>query len=96
VNLCTRALDILGDTRGDEADAIREKLTSLQRKYERFSTIFELVPIGDGRSISRRSSMGFPRTCSGRSRHGQARARLGPRATTKAAPARADRTVRPR
>jgi len=48
VNLCTRALDMLGDTRGPEADAMREKLTSLQRKYERFATVFELIPIGDG------------------------------------------------
>ena len=48
VNLCTRALDMLGDTRGPEADAMRDKLTTLQRKYERFATVFELVPIGDG------------------------------------------------
>jgi HTH-type transcriptional regulator, osmoprotectant uptake regulator len=48
VNLCTRALDLLGDARGDEADALREKLTSLQRKYERFATVFELVPVADG------------------------------------------------
>lgn len=48
LNLCARALDLLGDARGDEAEAMREKLTSLQRKYERFATIFELVPIADG------------------------------------------------
>lgn len=48
VNLCSRALELLGDTRGDEADAMRSKLTSLQQKYERFAAIFELVPIGDG------------------------------------------------
>jgi DNA-binding transcriptional regulator GbsR (MarR family) len=48
VNLCARALDMLGDTDGEEADAMREKLTSLQRKYERFATIFELMPIADG------------------------------------------------
>ena len=48
VNLCTRALDMLGDTRGPEADAMRDKLTNLQRKYERFATVFELVPIADG------------------------------------------------
>lgn len=48
VNLCTRALEMLGDAGGDEADALREKLTALQRKYERFSTVFELVPIADG------------------------------------------------
>ncbi len=48
VSLCTRALDMLGDTRGEEADAMREKLTTLQRKYERFAAVFELVPIGEG------------------------------------------------
>ena len=48
VNLCSRALDMLGDARGAEADAMRDKLTNLQRKYERFATVFELVPIADG------------------------------------------------
>jgi DNA-binding transcriptional regulator GbsR (MarR family) len=48
LNLCARALDLLGDARGDEADAMRDKLTSLQRKYERFATVFELVAIADG------------------------------------------------
>jgi DNA-binding transcriptional regulator GbsR (MarR family) len=48
VNLCTRALEILGDSTGDEADAMRAKLGSLQQKYERFAAVFELIPIGDG------------------------------------------------
>lgn len=48
VSLCTRALDMLGDERGDEADALRDKLTSLKRKYERFATVFELAAFGDG------------------------------------------------
>lgn len=48
VSLCRRALALLGDARGEEADALREKLTSLQRKYERFATVFEMIPIGDG------------------------------------------------
>jgi DNA-binding transcriptional regulator GbsR (MarR family) len=48
VNLCARALDMLGDAPGAEADALRTKLTALQRKYERFATVFELVPIADG------------------------------------------------
>lgn len=48
VNLCRRALDMLGNASGSEADALREKLTALQRKYERFSTVFEIVPITDG------------------------------------------------
>lgn len=48
VNLCTRALDMLGDASGVEADALRDKLTALQRKYERFATVFELIPVGEG------------------------------------------------
>lgn len=48
VNLCHRALDMLGDARGPEADALRDKLTALLKKYERFSTVFELIQIGDG------------------------------------------------
>jgi len=44
VNLCARALEMLGDAKGEEADALREKLTALQKKYERFATVFELVP----------------------------------------------------
>jgi HTH-type transcriptional regulator, osmoprotectant uptake regulator len=48
VSLCTRALDMLGDTRGEDADALRDKLTALQRKYERFAAVFELIPIGEG------------------------------------------------
>jgi DNA-binding transcriptional regulator GbsR (MarR family) len=49
VNLCHRALGQLGDARGPEADAMREKLTSLQKKYERFANVFsELVPVTDG------------------------------------------------
>lgn len=48
VSLCNRALALLGDAKGPEADALREKLTALLKKYERFSTVFELVPITDG------------------------------------------------
>ena len=48
VNLCTRALDMLGDARGREADALRAKLGTLLKKYERFATVFELVPVGEG------------------------------------------------
>ena len=48
VSLCERALAMLGDARGAEADALRAKLTTLQRKYERFATVFELIAIGDG------------------------------------------------
>jgi DNA-binding transcriptional regulator GbsR (MarR family) len=49
VNLCNRALTLLGDARGEEADALREKLTALQKKYERFAHVFaELVPVTEG------------------------------------------------
>jgi len=48
VNLCNRALDLLGDAKGADADALREKLTSLLKKYERFSTVFELIPMTEG------------------------------------------------
>lgn len=48
VGLCTRALDMLGDASGSEADALRSKLTSLKGTYDRFAGVFELVPIGDG------------------------------------------------
>src|SRR6185436_8825723 len=40
VNLCTRALEMLGVAEGGEADALRAKLVTLQRKYERFATVF--------------------------------------------------------
>jgi DNA-binding transcriptional regulator GbsR (MarR family) len=49
VNLCSRALNLLGDTRSEEADALRTKLTALQKKYERFALVFaELVPVAEG------------------------------------------------
>jgi DNA-binding transcriptional regulator GbsR (MarR family) len=48
VNLCHRALGQLGDAEGPEADALREKLTSLLRKYERFATVFaSIVPVAE-------------------------------------------------
>lgn len=48
VQLCTRALDMLGDTRGPQAEALRTKLTTLLKKYERFSTAFDILPFGEG------------------------------------------------
>ena len=49
VSLCTRALGLLGDASGPEADALREKLVSLQRKYERFASVFaEIIPVTEG------------------------------------------------
>ncbi len=49
VSLCNRALGQLGDAEGDEAEALRDKLTSLQRKYERFAAVFaEIIPVAEG------------------------------------------------
>lgn len=49
VTLCNRSLDLLGEAEGDDADALRDKLTSLRRKYERFATVFaDIVPMTDG------------------------------------------------
>ena len=49
VQLCDRGLGLLGDAGGPEADALRDKLTTLQKKYERFATVFaEIVPTNDG------------------------------------------------
>lgn len=46
--LCGRALALLGDARGPEADALRNKLSKLQRTYERFGDLFALLPAVDG------------------------------------------------
>jgi DNA-binding transcriptional regulator GbsR (MarR family) len=44
--LARRALAVLGDARGPEADALREKVEALGRKYDRFSETFDaLVPV---------------------------------------------------
>lgn len=44
--LARRALELLGDARGDKADALREKITSLARKYSRFGDAFDaLMPV---------------------------------------------------
>ncbi len=49
VNLCSRALALLGDADDTEAAALRDKLTVLQRKYERFATVFaEIIPVTEG------------------------------------------------
>lgn len=48
VALSRRALGLLGDARGPEADALREKLTSLLRKYERFADVYERFPLPPG------------------------------------------------
>jgi DNA-binding transcriptional regulator GbsR (MarR family) len=49
VDLCRRSLELLGDADSAEAEALREKLTALQKKYDRFSGVFqELVPVTEG------------------------------------------------
>ncbi len=47
--LSRRALQMLGDAKGREADALRVRIDSLGRKYDRFSIVFEeLMPATDG------------------------------------------------
>jgi DNA-binding transcriptional regulator GbsR (MarR family) len=46
--LSQRALGLLGDAKGDEADSLRKKLHALSRAYDRFGDLFELLPAMDG------------------------------------------------
>ena len=46
--LSQRALTILGDAGGPEADALRRKLHQLARTYGRFAELFALLPAFDG------------------------------------------------
>lgn len=47
--LCRRALGLLGDARGDEADALRTRLDDLSRKYDIFADLMDrYVPPIDG------------------------------------------------
>lgn len=47
--LCQRTLEILGDAGGGEADAIRLRMRTLARKYDRFAVLFdELLPAFEG------------------------------------------------
>jgi DNA-binding transcriptional regulator GbsR (MarR family) len=46
--LSQRALGLLGDAKGDDADALRKKLHALSRTYDRFGELFELLPAMDG------------------------------------------------
>lgn len=49
VQLSERALDLLGDARGEEADALRRRLGDLKRKYTLFGEIFaRLLPAIEG------------------------------------------------
>lgn len=86
VNLCSRALAILGDAKGEEADAMRTKLTALQKKYERFASVFEMIPIGDGPIDFETVLDGLPSTVLGTVAAIARRALgLGPRASPPAA-----------
>jgi DNA-binding transcriptional regulator GbsR (MarR family) len=46
--LSQRALTILGNASGAQADALREKLHKLARTYDRFADLFALLPAMDG------------------------------------------------
>ena len=47
--LCKKTLDILGNAKGPEADAIRDRMNTLSRKYDKFAVLFsELLPALDG------------------------------------------------
>jgi DNA-binding transcriptional regulator GbsR (MarR family) len=48
-SLCRRALGLLGDAEGNEADALRSRLGDLSRKYELFGELMDrYVPAVDG------------------------------------------------
>jgi DNA-binding transcriptional regulator GbsR (MarR family) len=47
--LCRRALEMLGDARGAEADGLRSRLSDLSRKYDLFADLMErFVPMAEG------------------------------------------------
>jgi DNA-binding transcriptional regulator GbsR (MarR family) len=46
--LVRRSREVLGDARGPEANAIRSKLDSLGKAYDRFAELFEMLPGMDG------------------------------------------------
>jgi len=47
--LCARTLELLGNARGPEAASLRERVTSLGRKYDRFGILFnDLLPAFEG------------------------------------------------
>jgi len=47
--LSTRAMQMLGNARGPEAEALRQRIDALGKKYERFGIVFEeLMPKADG------------------------------------------------
>lgn len=46
--LCQRALGLLGDARGGEADSLRSRLSELSRKYDHFAGYMQLLPAIEG------------------------------------------------
>ena len=46
--LCQRALTLLGDARGGEADSLRARLSELSRKYDHFAAYMQLLPAIEG------------------------------------------------
>ena len=47
--LCRRALEMLGDARGAEAEGLRARLSDLSRKYDLFAELMEqLIPSAEG------------------------------------------------
>jgi len=46
--LCQRALGLLGDARGSEADSLRARLSDLSRKYDHFAGYMQLLPAIEG------------------------------------------------
>lgn len=59
--LSTRALDLLGDAAGEEADRLRSRLFDLRRKYDRFGEVFgAILPAIDGPVDLERMLEGVP------------------------------------
>lgn len=46
--LCQRALTLLGDARGTEADSLRARLSELARKYDHFAEYMAVLPVIEG------------------------------------------------
>ncbi len=46
--LCQRALTLLGDARGPDADSLRVRLSDLSRKYDHFAGYMQLLPAIEG------------------------------------------------
>lgn len=46
--LCQRALSLLGDARGGDADSLRSRLSELSRKYDHFADYMAVLPAIEG------------------------------------------------